>query len=384
MIITRSIRKNIAVFFASLAVFSFTSCGGEGGSSDGLDLSRLIPSNFSGGSSQIISLSSNGTNWTWNDPHVIKSGSKYWMYASATDNFTTLVKIYRLVSDDGISWTINPSSPVLDTGSAGTWDAGAVETPAVVYFNGKYHMFWTGYRYAHNDPNFDTSFFRIGHAVSADGINFTRDGSYIFAPSGTDGDTSNDWYAFIVGEPAPVVFNNKIYLYFTAAGADTGSDLDMGPGASLQVIGLITSGDGSSWSSPVRVLRPDQKIYARKPDSSTNYLAGYSTPYAIVLEDEMHLFFDVARQYDVAPAPIAETWLQEKLHHAYSSDGVTGWTQDSSPIKSKSDFSWTTREIRSPAAFLDGTVLRLYFAGDSLYFTNQFGIGMMRCDLSVQ
>ncbi|MBP9023007.1 MAG: hypothetical protein KBH06_07385, partial [Spirochaetes bacterium] len=69
MIIIRSIRMITAVFFASLTVFSFTNCGGEGGSSDGLDLSRLIPSNFSGGSSQIISLSSNGTNWTWNDPH---------------------------------------------------------------------------------------------------------------------------------------------------------------------------------------------------------------------------------------------------------------------------------------------------------------------------
>jgi len=373
--------KECIVSFTIIFAGQFiVSCGGGSDSSRDLDISRLVPSNFTGGSTQIISLSSNGTNLTWNDPHVIKVGSQYWMYATATDNFMTPVRIYRLVSDDGISWTLNPSSPVLDVGAAGTWDAGAVETPAVVYFNGKYHMFWTGYQYAHGDPDFSTSYFRIGHAVSDDGIVFARDGSFIVAPSGTDGDVSNDWYAFIVGEPGPVVFNNRIYLYFTAAGADTGPDLDMGAGASLQVIGLVTY-DGTSWSAPTRVLRPDQTIYPRKPDSDNDYWVGYSTPNAIVLNGEVHLFFDVARQYESAPAPVAETWLQERLHHARSADGVTGWIQDSSPIRSKTDFTWTRREIRSPDAFLDGTILRLYFAGDSIYYDNQFGIGVMTCDL---
>lgn len=376
------LNKGFLTFVMIAALQIIIGCGGgDSDSSQDLDISKLVPSNFNGGTDQIISLTTNGTNWTWNDPHVIKVGSQYWMYASATDNFTTLVKIFRLVSNDGVSWTLNPSSPVLDVGSAGTWDAGAAETPAVVYFNGKYHMFWTGYKYAHDEPGFDTSYFRIGHAVSDDGISFTRDGSFIVAPSGVDGDASNDWYAFIVGEPAPVVFNNKIYLYFTAAGADTGADLDMGAGASLQVIGLVTSNDGVSWSAPQRVLRPDQLIYARKPDAGNDYWVGYSTPNAIVLNGQIHLFFDVARQYDVAPAPVVETWLQERLHHARSQNGKTGWIQDSVPIRSNSDFAWTAREIRSPDAFLDGATLRLYFAGDSFYTANQFGIGMMTCDL---
>lgn len=380
-----ALRNLVALLSATILLLAAAGCDEE--SSRDLDLSRLTPSNFKGGTTPIISLSTNGNNWTWNDPHVIKDGAQYCMYASATENFTTLVRIFRLVSDDGVSWTLNPSSPVLDTGAAGTWDAGAVETPAVVYFNGNYHMFWTGYRYSHYDSaNFSTSYFRIGHAVSADGISFTRDASFIVAPSGAaeDGNSGNDWYAFIVGEPAPVVFKNRIYLYFTAAGADSGSDLDMGSGASLQVIGLVTSTDGSSWSAPTRVLRPQQDIYPRKPDSNSDYWAGYSTPNAIVLNGEMHLFFDVARQYALAPAPIAETWIQEKLHHARSGDGISGWIQDDSPIRSQTDFAWTRREIRSPDAFLDGTTLRLYFAGDSLYFDNQFGIGMMSCDLSAR
>jgi hypothetical protein len=361
------------------AFFSILSaCGGGGSSDNGLDLSKLIPANFIGGTTPQLDLSSPVANWTWNDPHVIKVGSEYWMYASATDNFTTLVKIYRLVSNDGNTWSLKSATPVLDVGSAGTWDAGAVETPAVVYFNGKYHMFWTGYKYSHYDiANFSTSYFRIGQATSDDGITFTRDASNpIVAPSGTDADASNDWYAFIVGEPGPVVFNGKIYLYFTAVGADTGADLDMGAGASLQVIGLVTSSDGSTWSVPVRVVRPDQSIYPRKPDIDGNYWAGYSTPNAIVLNGEMHLIFDVAHQSS------GGDWLQLRLHHARSADGINGWTGDTSPIRSISDFAWTAREIRSPDAFLDGDVLRLYFAGDSLGSTNKWGIGMMTCDLS--
>jgi hypothetical protein len=374
-----TIRSAVIVIVTGL----FFGCGGGGDSDNGLDLSKLTPANFIGGTTPQLDLSSPVPDWTWNDPHVIKVGNEYWMYASATDNFNYPVRLYRLVSTDGISWILNPSAPILDAGIAGSWDAGSVETPAVVYFNGKYHLFWTGYFHYPNDPLFAVTEMRIGHAVSDDGITFTRDpANPIIVPSGTDADASNDWFAFVVAEPAPVVFNNKIYLYFTAAGADTGADLDMGVGASLQVIGLVTSSDGTSWSAPVRVLRPDQSIYPRKPDAGNDYWVGYSTPNAIVLNGEMHLFFDVARQYDVAPAPIAETWLQLRLHHARSADGVAGWTQDASPIRLNTDFTWSTREIRSPDAFLDGTTLRLYFAGDSLYFDNKFGIGMMTCDLS--
>ena len=73
---------------------------------------------------------------------------------------------------------------------------------------------------------------------------------------------------------------------------------------------------------------------------------------------------------------------REALHHAYSADGLTGWTQDPAPIRRLTDFTWTTREIRSPAAFLDGTTLRLYFAGDDLFNTKAWGIGQMTCSLA--
>ena len=361
------------------------SCGGSSGGVT-IDTSRITPPHFTGGTAPILSLSSPVTNWTWNDPHVIKVGEKYVMYASATDNFAYPVKLYRLVSDDGISFTLDPPTPVLVP--TGTWDAGSVETPAVVLFNGKYHLFWTGYPVFPTSPSLDVKTMHIGHAVSTDGISFTADATYLsVVPSGEadDGNPDNDWYSSVIAEPAPVVFNGKLYLYFTALGWDTGADLDMGAGAALQVIGFVTSNDGATWSSPVRALRPDQAIYPRKPVADGSYWAGYSTPNAIVLNGEMHLFFDVARGYATAPAPYPQTWIQKKLHHARSADGRTGWIQDAAAIRSAEDFTWTIRELRSPSALLNGTLLRLDFSGDSLYNTpQQFGIGVMTCDLGAR
>ena len=104
---------------------------------------------------------------------------------------------------------------------------------------------------------------------------------------------------------------------------------------------------------------------------------GYSTPNAVVLNGEVHLFFDVAHQ------PTGGAWLQLRLHHARSSDGLTGWIQDAVPIRANTDFAWTQEEIRSPHALLDGGILRLYFAGHDLSSVPpQFAVGMMTCDLS--
>ncbi|HEY1407230.1 MAG TPA: hypothetical protein VF857_11520, partial [Spirochaetota bacterium] len=309
------------------------------GTAVNIDVTRLVPSNFSGGDIPQIDVPAGFPGPTsalvWNDPCVMKSGTQYWMYASAVpgDNvpdsegssFHYPLRLYRLVSADGIHWTQNPSTPVFGPDVSGSWDGGSVETPAVVFFNGKYHLFYTAYPYANPQNTNNTfvsgaTFFKwgIGHAISNDGITFVRASqSKIIAPSGPDSDPSNDWYAFNVAEPGPVVHNNKIYLYFTALGAD--AELNN----SLQVIGLMTSSDGENWDSPVRVLKPDQKQYPR-----SNNWVGYSTPNAIELSDGIHLFYDVA-----ITDPDGTNWRQVRLHHARSADGITGWIQDAAPIR---------------------------------------------------
>jgi len=299
----------------------------------------------------------------WNDPSVIKVGSQYVMYASSDNNFDLNIAIYRLVSNDGLHWALSPSSPVFQADpNPAAWDHRAVETPDVVYFNGQFHLFYTAYPVTHTDAYS----YKIGHATSADGITWVRDASYIVAPNDPTNPAPspilnpsfNQW---ISAEPAAVVFQNKIYLYFTAVGAN------LGLGTTLQVIGLTTSSDGITWSAPQSVLEPDQALYPRAT------WIGYSTPMAAVLNGQMHLFFDVAQD-----ATQVTPWKQLRIHHASSADGITGWTHDSSAIFSQSDFTWTSNEIRSPFTLLDGTSLFLWFAGDD---GATLGIGASKCAL---
>jgi len=286
----------------------------------------------------------------WNDPSVTKQGSQYVMYASSDHDFDGAVSIYRLVSQDGENWELDPKAPVLAPAAAvNAWDHKSVETPSVVWFRGAYHMFYTGYPIVYSD----TASYRIGHAVSKDGIAWTRDSEPLIAPTcpgwtPTDqtcspGGAPTDFDAFLVAEPGAVVFKDQIYLYFAASGYD--SQL----ADPLFTIGLVTSTDANSWSSPRKVLAPDQNLYPR------SMWLGYSTPAAVVVGPQVHLFFDV-----VQDTPFA----QLALHHAHSATGASDFVQDAKAIFSSSTFAFTAREIRAPGPLLDGTWLRLWFAGD--------------------
>lgn len=333
------------------------------------------PSGYQGGATPQLDLSGPDVGWTWNDPHVLRVGGEHWMYASATQLFDFPVRLYRLRSSDGASWSRDPKEPILEPGTAGAWDAGGVETPSVVHFGGRYHLFYSAYPYENDDPKHSVLDYAVGHATSCDGVSWQRVGTTpLVAPSGqTDSDPSNDWYAFVVAEPGAVVRNGELYVYFTAVG--TSAKL----GTSLQVIGLVRSMDGQSWSAPELVLEPDQAQYPRiiDPGPPVDGWVGYSTPSAMVLGGEVHLFVDVA--YD----PDEASWKQIRLHHARSADGRTGFIQDPAPLASAGDFPWAVDEIRSPQPIVDGKTLRLYFAGHELDGNepNHFAIGMMTSPL---
>ncbi len=282
------------------------------------------------------------------------------MYASADTNFNQDVKIYRLVSTNGQNWVLNPTSPVLSKGLGGAdWDRKSVETPAVVKFQNLYYMFYTGYPTTMSDA----TTYRIGYATSPDGITWTKKNSFIVAPTVTNGvyDYSNFAFnQFITAEPAPVVFNNQLYLYFSALG------INASVSSTLQTIGLIKSSDGNSWSAPQQVLIPDQVLYPR----ASNW-KGYSTPHAQVINGKVHMFVDV-----VTDTPFS----QNKIHRAVSSNGESGWVSDSEAIFDKSEFTWTASQIRSPSVLVDGSQTFLWFAGDA--GVNSLGIGLAKCNLA--
>jgi len=360
-------QMNHAVRFSSLILailfLTLTACGGSSGGGGNtaapktqtINDAKLVPACFnSNGNNPLLTTGSYFSNSNWNDPSILKIANTYIMYASADINFSQDIKIYRLTSSDGKNWSLNPSSAVF-TKSAGVadWDRKSVETPSVVFFKNKYHLFYTAYP---TSLNIVTDY-KIGHATSNDGISWIRDATYLLAPTDPTGAVNLDFNKFAVAEPGAVVFNNKIYVYFTAIGAD------VGVGTTLQTIGVITSSDGSTWSSPVQVLKPEQTLYPR-----ASY-KGYSTPDAVVINNKVHLFFDVAE----------DPFKQVKIHHAVSTDGITNFTQDNQAIFDRSMFTFTKDEVQSPSPLLDGTNLKLYFSGHTGL---DLSIGLSNCDLS--
>jgi hypothetical protein len=295
----------------------------------------------------------------WNDPCVIKDGPQYVMYLSSnTGAIGGEVLPFRAISSDGIAWNINPA-PLLASGtSPADFDYGRIETPFVLFFDGNYHMYYSGIQTDESGP------IAIGHAVSSDRILWNK-----ATPNPVQSPTGNptDWNGVHVGEPGAIVFNDRIYLYFTA-GALRGVP---GEPISKHVIGLSISDDGYNFGPPAQVLEQGA-VYPAADDYE-----GYSTPAALVYNHRVHLF------YDVAQIMRGTDWIQVALHHAVSDNGVDDWMEDTRPIFVFTDFSWTQREIRAPHPIIDSAEVMMWFAGDDFLARQVSGIGLATAEIDI-
>ena len=71
-------------------------------------------------------------------------------------------------SQDGFVWTKDTvHNPILEPGPPGSWDHNAINHASVLFVNNTYHMWYSGVDA--NDNN------QIGHAISSDGITWTKD-----------------------------------------------------------------------------------------------------------------------------------------------------------------------------------------------------------------
>lgn len=289
----------------------------------------------------IIKYGDGFSNAAWNDPVVLKENGQYIMYISAAAGFTggDHVKIYRMLSSDGYSWTMSPSTSILEP-SIGTYYEGGVETPSVVHFNNQYHMYVTVY------PTNVAEDFVIAHATSPDGLVWQMDANPVL-----ESDGSATWKGSIVGEPGAVVYHDSIYLFFTAAGVDNGTP--------LQCIGLMRSANGTTFDTPIQTAKIPQNVYP-----SIDNWWGLSTPSALAINDTLYLFTDVAKV-------INGNWTQAALHQFKSYGNLSEWYHDDAPIHTMEDFNWTNgdylSELRSITPLMDDNGrLRIWYAGNRL------------------
>lgn len=164
------------------------------------------------------------------DPSVLYNGQIYqmWFSAAADINWQGGWQLGYAESADGHNWTIVANQPVISLGSGSSWKSRDVLAPDVLLIANTYHMWYSG------RTNPQTSDWRIGHATSLDGVNWTEDlNNPIFGLGPSDGFASGR-----VAHPTLVLSSEGYHLWYA------GSRLE---DQNTWKIGLATSKDGVRW-----------------------------------------------------------------------------------------------------------------------------------------
>lgn len=140
---------------------------------------------------------------------------------------------------DGINWTKHPNNPIFTSYNSPSWDQSSVADPHVIYNDNKYHMFYAGL----NDWTYEN--FKMGYAVSNDGINWTRPTSSPILETGNTGEWDDEDASYGCAIYNPTL--NKYQMWYT--GLDTnmlssnlnGYYYDIGYATSDNVLGLMNN-----------------------------------------------------------------------------------------------------------------------------------------------
>lgn len=171
----------------------------------------------------------------WLDtPEIVRTPTDYklYYYGDVVDTFPPHSPAIGLAtSSNGINWTKHPNNPIFTKGDSLSWEGRWIESPAVLYDNGIYKMWYTGVPYDWR--------IRIGYATSPDGVNWTKYPGNPVLNIGNPGSWDDMW----VGVPAVIKRNNRFEMWYSAL-----SEADIATGRYDTIrIGYATSYDGINW-----------------------------------------------------------------------------------------------------------------------------------------
>ena len=227
-----------------------------------------------------------GANGTWDDvqvgsPFIIYDGALYHMWYNGNDGSNT--NIGYASSTDRIDWVKHPT-PVLNHGSAGSWDNLYILHPTVYFDGNTYHMWYTG-------SNGSVS--QIGYATSPDSINWTKYSGNPVLPLGEAG----SWDDQNVNTPEVLFIDGVFHMWY--AGFDGGHEQ----------IGHATSHNGIDWEKDT--LNPVLKVGMTGSWDNANV----SQPSVLFDGTMFHMWYGGGSDF---------SW---KIGYAYSVDGRI-WQKD--------------------------------------------------------
>jgi len=279
-------------------------------------------------------------------PCILRVGSEWWMWYNgrADDCFTGSVGLVK--SDDGLKWRkANSGRPVFKYGRSGAFDSTKIDHPAVLRFDGRYHMWYTA--------GDDDSLYTIGYATSDDGMNWTRQNDGL--PVLTSGERGKFDDRMVLHPAAVRDSSGTIHLWYNG----------VGPQKSFRV-GHATSRDGIRWQrqqSGDPILVP-----SRVNDFDEDYVYNVH----VRLDDgRFHMWYSAAaREFGSGG--------HNCLTYASSGDG-TNWTKDTTPTL----ISGPPESIDFYAAFACFTVRRddglwMYYSAGSDRKTYRISLAKQR------
>jgi predicted GH43/DUF377 family glycosyl hydrolase len=222
------------------------------------------------------SISSFATSRT-DHPAVLVENGQFRMWFTMTDSYSRH-RIGYATSLDGISWHLeNSGRPVLGVGNQAEFDGAQVLHPTVVKDeNGTLHMYYNG-------TNVNTEF-RLGHAISRDGINWQREnnGRPVLVPSFLDGITEKYVYnAFVM------IRGGQFHMWYSALVKGTQGGISR-----RFCITHASSQDGNIW-----VKDKVPTVCNGAPGDVDGY-AAYA-PYVVETPEGLRMYYSATDQFKV-------------------------------------------------------------------------------------
>jgi len=280
------------------------------------------------------------------DPYVMREGNTYKMWYGTNQN-GSYTQIGYATSNDGINWSRHPE-PVVSLGLPGSWDDEDVETPTVVKYNGMYHLWYCARGEPDGSDLFPDATYRIGHATSLDGIQWTKDPENPIIPLGNQSINEWDWAAN--AEPT-VIVEDGIFKMWYVGGNILNDEFHLH-------IGYAISYDGSEWIK-----------YDGNPVLTAVDYNGITTPSVVHSDIGYELWctiFDASTGLPTGP-----------IKYAFSPDGIN-WTMipgielDKGPLG-----EWDSYGIFGPTVLVDENEYKIWYSGFrvNIDFSVNFGIG---------
>jgi predicted GH43/DUF377 family glycosyl hydrolase len=279
------------------------------------------------------------------DPSVIRDGSTYAMYYSATAEDGSGPAIFRVTSTDGKTWTRPVTNdPVLE-GTAGAFDEEGVYGPDVVYepadSAAPYKMYYSG---------LGEVFGAIGYATSTDGVNWTKHADGGVPGPVLDHGRPGSADAFGAGDPSVMKDGATWKMWYT------------GDDSSKRRIAYATSSDGISWSKGGGVISPEDA------GVSANLEFGAFAP-TVWKDGGTYRMMLAGRKL------VSGTTFQTKILGTSSSDGIS-WSGPSpqlNPSGTNSNFDFSN--LNAPDVLEDpgsADPFKAYYAGNTIDANGNF------------